>query len=55
MFAKFATMPGMLGIAAGTLNDSSRYAPKMDFFVASAADWDHMNPQLPKKQGAPRS
>ena len=55
MFARFASMPGMLGIAAGTLNDSSKYVPALDFFVASAANWDHMNPRLPKKQGAPRS
>ncbi|MES2605197.1 MAG: GFA family protein [Pseudomonadota bacterium] len=55
MFAKFSAMPGMLGVAAGTLNDSSSYSPKLDFFVASAAVWDHMDPQLPKKQGAPRA
>jgi hypothetical protein len=54
MFAKFGSMPGMLGVAAGSLNDSSSYAPKLDFFVASAAAWDHMDPNLPKKQGAPR-
>jgi hypothetical protein len=52
LFAKFNNMPGMLGIKAGTLNDSSNYAPKLDFYVASAAAWDYMNPQLPKKQGA---
>src|SRR5688572_26007337 len=33
LFAKFDNMPGMLGIAAGTLDDSSNYAPKLDFFV----------------------
>lgn len=54
MFARFASMPGMLGIAAGTLEDSSCYEPKLDFFVGSAAAWDHMDPDLPKKQGAPR-
>ena len=51
LFAKFSSMPGMLGIKAGTLNDTSLYAPKLDFHVASAAAWDFMNPQLPKKQG----
>jgi hypothetical protein len=54
MFAKFGNMPGMLGVAAGTLNDSSVYLPKLDFFVGSAAVWDHMDPSLPKKQKAPR-
>ena len=53
MFARFSAMPGMLGIAAGSLNDPSRYSPQLDFFVASAAAWDHMNPELPKKPGAP--
>lgn len=52
LFAKFSNLPGMLGIKAGTLNDSSHYVPKLDFYVASAAAWDFMNPQLPKKQGA---
>lgn len=54
MFARFGNMPGMLGVAAGTLNDSSAYAPKLDFFVGSAAIWDNMDPGLPKKQRAPR-
>ncbi|MDN0077072.1 GFA family protein [Crenobacter sp. SG2303] len=52
LFAKFSNLPGMLGIKAGTLNDASHYAPKLDFHVASAATWDFMNPQLPKQQGA---
>ena len=54
MFAKFSHMPGMLGVTAGTLNESSLYTPKLDFFVASAAPWDYMNAQLPKKPRAPR-
>ena len=52
LFARFSNMPGMLGIKAGTLNDSSNYAPKLDFYVGSAAPWDFMNPDIPKKQGA---
>ena len=52
LFAKFSHLPGMLGIKAGSLNDSSRYVPLLDFHVASAAPWDVMNPQLPKKPGA---
>ncbi|GHD55292.1 GFA family protein [Jeongeupia chitinilytica] len=52
LFAKFSHLPGLLGIKAGTLDDTSRYVPKLDFHVASATTWDFMNPQLPKKQGA---
>ena len=54
LFARFGHLPGMLGIKAGTLNDASHYAPMLDFYVASAPAWDFMNPDLPKKQGAPQ-
>ena len=55
LFAKFNTMPGVLGIKAGTLDHPSNYVPKLDFYVASAAPWDFMNPELPKKSGAAQS
>ena len=55
LFARFSNMPRMLGIKAGTLNDSSNYVPKLDFYVGNAAPWDFMNPELPKKQGAAQS
>lgn len=51
LFARFSNMPGLLGIKAGTLDDTAHYAPMLDFHVASAAAWDVMNPDLPKKQG----
>ncbi len=55
LFAQFSNMPGMLGIKAGTLNDSSNYVPMLDFHVGSAAPWGSMNPELPRKQGAAQS
>jgi hypothetical protein len=55
LFARFNSMPGMLGIKAGTLDDPSNYVPKLDFFVASAAPWDFMNPEVPKKAGPAQS
>jgi len=55
LFARFSNMPGFLGIKAGTLNDTSNYAPMLDFHVASAATWDFMNPEIPKKQSAAQS
>ena len=55
LFARFSNIPGILGIKAGTLNDSSNYVPKLDFHVGSAAPWDFMNPDLPKKKGAAQS
>ncbi|WP_174875342.1 GFA family protein [Vogesella oryzae] len=55
LFASFGSLPGMLGIKAGTLDDTSRYVPQLDFHVASAAAWEVMNPALPKKPGAANS
>lgn len=55
LFAKFSNMPGMLGIKAGSLDHPSNYVPKLDFHVASAAPWDFMNPELPKKTGPAQS
>lgn len=52
LFARFSHLPDVLGIKAGTLNETSRYRPMLDFHVASAAEWDFMNPELLKKQGA---
>ncbi len=54
LFAQFSAMPGMLGIKAGTLDQSSHYVPQLDFHVASAAPWGFMNPELPKKAGSVR-
>jgi hypothetical protein len=53
MFAKLEAMPGMLGIRAGTLDDASAYRPALDFYVASAQPWDHMDSALPKMPGPP--
>ncbi|MCL4526702.1 MAG: GFA family protein [Gammaproteobacteria bacterium] len=55
LFARFSNMPGILGIKAGTLNNTSNYIPKLDFHVGSAAPWDFMSAELPKKQGAAQS
>ncbi len=55
LFGKFSSMPGLLGIKAGTLDRPSNYVPELDFYVASAAAWDFMNPEVPKKSGAAQS
>lgn len=52
LFARFSAHPGLIGIKAGTLDDSTRYQPQLDFFTQSAAAWDVMDPALPKKAGA---
>ena len=48
LFARLEAMPGMLGLRAGTLDDASAYRPALNFYVASAQPWDHMDPALPK-------
>ena len=55
LFGKFSNIPGMLGIKAGTLNETSNYVPKLDFHVTSATHWNLMNPDIPKKEGAAQS
>ena len=54
LFTKLEMMPGVLGIKAGTLDDASKFTPRLDFYVASAPPWDHMNPELPKRDKSPQ-
>jgi hypothetical protein len=54
LFARFSRLPDVLGIKAGTLNETSHYRPMLDFHVASAAAWDFMNPELPKTRRCSR-
>lgn len=48
-----ATMPGLIGIRAGTLDDPDLFRPAGDIFTRSAAAWDHMDPALPKFETYP--
>ncbi|MGE5820690.1 MAG: GFA family protein [Deltaproteobacteria bacterium] len=54
LFGKTATMPDLMAIMAGSLDDPSWYQPRMDIYTGSAQPWDAMNPQLPKFQKSPR-
>lgn len=40
MFGKLATMPDMLAIRAGSLDDTSEYKPQIDIFTSHAVAWD---------------
>jgi hypothetical protein len=55
LFTKLEMMPNMLGLRAGTLDDPSKFHPKIDMYTASASHWDHMNPDLPKFPKSPRA
>jgi hypothetical protein len=48
LFLKAETMPDLMGIMAGSLDDPSWFQPTMEVFTASAQPWDFMNPNLPK-------
>jgi hypothetical protein len=48
VFGKTSGMPQLILITAGSLDDPSRFKPRMDFFTSSAQPWDHMDPALPK-------
>lgn len=45
---KATAMPGMIGIRAGSLDDTSKYEPQIDIFTSHATAWDVMNEDLPK-------
>lgn len=44
LFGKTETLPGLIAIRAGTLDDTSLYQPHVDLYVGSAARWDHIAP-----------
>jgi hypothetical protein len=54
LFTRLEALPEMLGVKAGTLDDASRFRPQLNFYVASAQPWDHMDAGLPKMPGPPR-
>jgi hypothetical protein len=47
LFGQPAVMQGLLGVRAGTLDDTSMYKPAINIFTSSAANWDHLDPSLP--------
>lgn len=53
ILTKPATMAGMGGIRAGTLDDPELYKPAGDIFTRSAVSWDHMDPSTPKFETYP--
>jgi hypothetical protein len=45
---KLESMPGVVGLQAGSLADPSRFVPAMDVFTNGAQPWDHMQPERKK-------
>lgn len=47
LFSRASTMPGVLMIKAGSLDDSAAVAPQMSVFAGSAAAWDQPAAGIP--------
>lgn len=46
--ARSSGMPGMLTVAAGSLDEPGRFAPQMIVYAGSGHAWDHLDPALPR-------
>jgi len=54
LFTFLASLPGIVAIKAGSLDDPSWFHPTFDMWTSSAQPWDVMDPALPKfPNGAP--
>ncbi len=53
LFGRPGTLPDMIGIRAGSLDDPSKYAPQLDIFTRRACQWEPMDEALPKFPDAP--
>jgi hypothetical protein len=55
LFSRLSGLADVVGVRVGSLDDPRHYRPTMDIFVARAQPWDHMNPELPKFPGYPKT
>lgn len=53
LMGKSTGAPGLLAVAAGSLDDPSRFKPSMVLFTASGQAWDHLDPALTSFPGLP--
>jgi hypothetical protein len=44
----FSAMPAVVEVAAGSLDDSSRFEPMMSIYVSSAPTWATIQADIPK-------
>jgi hypothetical protein len=44
----FTSMPSVVEVAAGSLDDTSRFKPMMSIYVSSAPAWANIQPDIPK-------
>src|SRR2546426_11501545 len=48
LFGLPGSVPDLVTIRVGSLDDPSEFRPSQDIYTASAQPWDYMNPELPK-------
>lgn len=53
VFSEGEANPGVLIVKAGSLDDPSRFRPRMNIWTRSAAPWIHLDPSLPAFEGNP--
>ena len=53
LFSKLPSMPHIMAIKVGSIDDASWYRPTMDIYTDSAQPWDYMNPAVRKVAGMP--
>lgn len=57
LYLTFPDMPDVFVVRAGSLDDPSRYQPKMVMWTATGHAWDHLDPKLARfdRMPPPRS
>lgn len=53
VFLRFAAMPALVAVHAGSLDEPDRFAPQGVTYAASAPAWDRLDPALPAFAGMP--
>ena len=53
LFVLNSSLPDVVILYAGNIDDPSWVRPSLDIFTASAQPWDYMDPAIPKVSGMP--
>ena len=48
VYLTFPDVPGIIAVRAGSLDDPSRYKPRMVSWASAGQAWDHLDPDIPK-------
>lgn len=53
LFARPAVLGGLIGVRAGTLDDTAMFRPQIEIFASNAAPWHQPNPDTTKFAESP--